>query len=187
MRGHGFATDAGSWFRTSFSDTHPDLLCLLGIIALTIPLDVRRRPRGPSRARRVDLPTEVAPDDRAGACRISWRLIQMELEVSSTDRQVDLVQEGSTVYCARTHRGLLDCPPLGLLRVVNAASPAYLARHGVRRSLEDLQRRRHRSIRAQDPMGISGRLKVTRRFSCPRFRQTARRPAKPLPSPVLAI
>jgi DNA-binding transcriptional LysR family regulator len=36
--------------------------------------------------------------------------------------------------------------PLGLLRMVNAASPAYLARYGVPRSIEDLQRQEHRTI-----------------------------------------
>jgi hypothetical protein len=36
--------------------------------------------------------------------------------------------------------------PLGLLRMVNAASPAYLARYGIPRSLEDLQRQEHRTI-----------------------------------------
>ena len=40
----------------------------------------------------------------------------------------------------------LIAPPLGLLRMVNAASPAYLARHGVPRSLDDLRRQEHRTI-----------------------------------------
>lgn len=43
--------------------------------------------------------------------------------------------------------------PLGLLRMVNAASPAYLARHGVPRSLEDLQRQEHRAIHFSTMLG----------------------------------
>ena len=43
--------------------------------------------------------------------------------------------------------------PLGLLRMVNAASPAYLARYGVPRSLEDLQRQEHRTIHFSTMLG----------------------------------
>jgi DNA-binding transcriptional LysR family regulator len=41
----------------------------------------------------------------------------------------------------------------GLLRMVNAASPAYLARYGVPRSLEDLQRQEHRAIQFSTMLG----------------------------------
>ena len=105
---------------------------------------------------RVDLPTEVArttivpalPDFMAAHP-------ELELEVSSTDRQVDLVQEGfDCVLRLGPIRGeTLIARPLGLLRVVNAASPAYLARHGVPRSLEDLQRQEHRSIHFSPILG----------------------------------
>ena len=43
--------------------------------------------------------------------------------------------------------------PLGKLRMVNAASPAYLARHGVPRSLEDLLRQDHRTIHFSTVLG----------------------------------
>ena len=43
--------------------------------------------------------------------------------------------------------------PLGLLRMVNAASRAYLARHGVPRSLDDLQRQEHRTIHFSTMLG----------------------------------
>ncbi len=43
--------------------------------------------------------------------------------------------------------------PLGLLRMVNAASPGYLSRHGVPRSLEDLQRQEHRTIHFSTMLG----------------------------------
>ena len=116
---------------------------------------------------RVDLPTEVArmtivpalPDFMAAHP-------QLELEVSSTDRQVDLVQEGFDCVLRLGPIGdeTLIARPLGKLRTVNAASPAYLARHGVPRSLEDLQRQGHRTIHfttmlgaTPQGMGISGR------------------------------
>jgi DNA-binding transcriptional LysR family regulator len=73
---------------------------------------------------------------------------ELELEVSSTDRQVDLVQEGFDCVLRLGPIGdeTLIARPLGKLRMVNAASPAYLARYGVPRSLEDLQRQKHRAI-----------------------------------------
>src|SRR5258708_40179453 len=44
-------------------------------------------------------------------------------------------------------------PPLGLLRMGNLSSPAYLARYGVPRSLEDLQRQEHRTIHFSTMLG----------------------------------
>jgi DNA-binding transcriptional LysR family regulator len=105
---------------------------------------------------RVDLPTEVArttvvpalPDFLAAHP-------ELELEVSSTDRQVDLVQEGfdCVLRLGPIRDETLIARPLGKLRMVNAASPAYLARHGVPRSLEDLQRQDHRTIHFSTTLG----------------------------------
>jgi len=79
----------------------------------------------------VDLPTEVArttivpalPDFMAAHP-------ELELELSSTDRQVDLVQEGFDCVLRLGPIGneTLIARPLGKLRMVNVASPAYLAR-----------------------------------------------------------
>jgi DNA-binding transcriptional LysR family regulator len=105
---------------------------------------------------RVDLPTEMArttivpalPDFLAAHP-------ELELEVSSTDRQVDLVQEGFDCVLRLGPIGdeTLIAHALGKLRVVNAASPAYLARHGVPRSLEDLKRQEHRTIHFETSLG----------------------------------
>jgi len=75
--------------------------------------------------------------------------------VSSTDRQVDLVQEGfdCVLRLGPIRDETLIARPLGLLRTANAASPAYLARHGVPRSLEDLQRQEHRTIHFSTMLG----------------------------------
>jgi DNA-binding transcriptional LysR family regulator len=80
---------------------------------------------------------------------------ELELEVSSTDRQVDLVQEGFDCVLRLGPIGeeTLIARPLGKLRIVNAASPAYLARHGVPRSLGDLQRQEHRTIHFETTLG----------------------------------
>ena len=80
---------------------------------------------------------------------------ELELEVSSTDRQVDLVQEGfdCVLRLGPIRDETLIARPLGKLRMVNAASPAYLARHGVPRSLEDLQRQDHRTVHFSTLLG----------------------------------
>ncbi|MDH4566863.1 LysR family transcriptional regulator [Pseudomonas sp. BN414] len=68
----------------------------------------------------------------------------IELEISSTDRRVDLVREGFDLVLRVGP--LLDTSlvarPLGAFPVVNVASRAYLAAHGVPRSLEDLANHR---------------------------------------------
>ncbi|MOA08675.1 HTH-type transcriptional regulator DmlR [compost metagenome] len=64
----------------------------------------------------------------------------VELEVSSTDRRVDLVREGFDLVLRVGP--LLDASlvarSLGAFPVVNVASPAYLAAHGTPRTLDDL-------------------------------------------------
>lgn len=105
---------------------------------------------------RVDLPTEVArmtivpalPDFMA-------TYPKLELEVSSTDRQVDLVQEGfdCVLRLGPIRDETLIARPLGLLRMANAGSPGYLERHGVPRSLDDLQRQAHRAIHFSTMLG----------------------------------
>jgi DNA-binding transcriptional LysR family regulator len=80
---------------------------------------------------------------------------ELELEVSSTDRQVDLVQEGfdCVLRLGPIRDETLIARPLGLLRTANAASPAYLAHYGVPRSPEDLQRQGHRTIHFSTMLG----------------------------------
>ncbi|EPC03342.1 hypothetical protein L861_17520 [Litchfieldella anticariensis FP35 = DSM 16096] len=64
----------------------------------------------------------------------------IELEIGASDRPVNLVEGG--VDCAirvgELSESSLIARPLGLLPVVNCASPGYLARHGVPESIADL-------------------------------------------------
>ncbi len=105
---------------------------------------------------RVDLPTEVARTTIVPALPDFMATHpELELELSSTDRQVDLVQEGFDCVLRLGPIGdeTLIARPLGLLRMVNAASPAYLARYGVPRSLDDLRHQEHRTIHFSTMLG----------------------------------
>ncbi|HDS0923238.1 TPA: LysR family transcriptional regulator [Stenotrophomonas maltophilia] len=64
----------------------------------------------------------------------------LEIELSGTDRRVDLVREGfdCVVRVGPLEDNTLVARPLGVMHIVNCASPAYLAAHGVPRSLDDL-------------------------------------------------
>lgn len=65
---------------------------------------------------------------------------QLEVEVSSTDRRVDLVREGfdCVIRIGAVAEAGLVARPLGMVRVATCASPAYLARRGTPQTLDDL-------------------------------------------------
>ncbi|WFF42004.1 LysR family transcriptional regulator [Salinicola endophyticus] len=105
---------------------------------------------------RVDLPTELARTTLVPALPDFMAAYpDLELQVSSTDRQVDLVEEGFDCVLRLGPVGdeTLIARPLGRLRMVNAASPVYLARHGTPRALEDLHRQGHRTIHYSRALG----------------------------------
>ncbi|BBQ81792.1 LysR family transcriptional regulator [Klebsiella sp. WP3-W18-ESBL-02] len=64
----------------------------------------------------------------------------IELELSSSDRLVDVIREGfdCVVRVGALKDSGLIARPLGKLTVINCASPSYLARFGYPESLEDL-------------------------------------------------
>jgi DNA-binding transcriptional LysR family regulator len=72
--------------------------------------------------------------------RFQEKFPEVELEVSATDRRIDLIEEGFDLAV----RMSLEIPPtyvarrLCTIRVVVCASPAYLARHGTPRVPQDL-------------------------------------------------
>lgn len=95
---------------------------------------------------RVDLPTELARTTIIPALpQFMAAHPELELEISSTDRQVDLVQEGFDCVLRLGPIGdeNLIARQLGSLRMVNAASPAYLARCGTPQTLDDLKNGHH--------------------------------------------
>lgn len=105
---------------------------------------------------RVDLPTEFA---RANIIPALPEFMAMhpgiELEISSTDRRVDLVQEG--MDCVLRVGEIVDdslvARHLGALKMVNAASPAYLEKYGMPRTLEDLTTQGHRMVHYTPTLG----------------------------------
>jgi len=105
---------------------------------------------------RIDLPTEFARSTVLPALPLFMDSYPgIELELSSTDRRVDLIQEG--MDCVLRVGGIVDetlvARTLGSLRMVNAASPAYLARYGVPRTLDDLTAQGHRMVHYTPTLG----------------------------------
>lgn len=64
----------------------------------------------------------------------------LEVELSATDRRVDLVREGfdCVLRVGTLEDSTLVARPLGHIDIINCASPGYLAAHGVPRTLADL-------------------------------------------------
>ena len=103
---------------------------------------------------RVDMPSAMARNHIIPALAEFLRdHPRLELELSCTDRKVDLIREG---FDCVLRVGTLDDPnliarPLGQLTLVNCASPAYLASFGTPRVLEDLGT--HRLIHYVNTLG----------------------------------
>lgn len=105
---------------------------------------------------RVDMSVAVATSvvlPRLGEFMARHPLLQVDL--GTADRRVDLVREG---YDCVLRAGLLAdsslvARPLGSYRLVNCAAPAYLARHGTPRSLDDLAA--HRIVHYDTLLGAS--------------------------------
>jgi DNA-binding transcriptional LysR family regulator len=90
---------------------------------------------------RIDLPNIIARDiilPRLPEFLAAHPLLDMG--ISTTDRRVDLVHEGFDCILRIGALGNSDlvARPLGMMRMSNAASPAYLRQHGVPRTLADL-------------------------------------------------
>jgi DNA-binding transcriptional LysR family regulator len=105
----------------------------------------------------VDVPSRIARRLVAPALPAFFeRYPNVQVMLGSTDRPIDLVQEG--VDCA-IRVGPLDSTslvarPLGALTLINCASPAYLARHGVPNAPEDLRSTGRSITRRQAARGL---------------------------------
>lgn len=64
----------------------------------------------------------------------------LEIELSGTDRRVDLVREGfdCVLRVGPLDDNTLVARPLGVMHIVNCASPAYIAARGMPQTLDDL-------------------------------------------------
>lgn len=103
---------------------------------------------------RLDVSTGMAHDiviPRLGEFMAAHPLV--EIELSSTDRRVDLVHEGfdCVVRVGQLHESELIARPLGHFRMINLASRDYLAAHGTPMTLDDLDR--HQLIHYSTTLG----------------------------------
>jgi len=80
----------------------------------------------------------------------------LEVAISTTDRFVDVVQEGfdCVVRVGALADSELIVRPLGLMPMANVASPAYLKAHGLPKTLEDLAA--HRIVHYSGTLGTHG-------------------------------
>lgn len=105
---------------------------------------------------RVDMPTELA---RTVVIPAMAQLLkanpELELELSGTDRRVDLVQEGfdCVIRLGPIKDDTLIARSLGRLRMINAASPGYLAQYGTPQTLDELLSQNHQMVHYTPTLG----------------------------------
>lgn len=101
---------------------------------------------------RVDMPSRIARRLVAPALPVFFAEHPgIEVELGSSDRVIDLIHEGIDL-ALRVGPPLpssLVVRPIGHLRLVNCASPAYLARQGIPRTPADLTR--HQAVKYASP------------------------------------
>lgn len=102
---------------------------------------------------RVDMPIGVARVVLPRLGELFAAHPELQVELSSTDRYVDVVREGFDCVVRVGPRGdsALIARPLGSYAMVNCASPAYLARYGIPEGVKDLAR--HRLIHYASVLG----------------------------------
>lgn len=90
---------------------------------------------------RIDLPVRLAQNVVIpNLWKFSKKYPKIEIELSSTDRRVDLIQEGfdCVVRIGSLSDSGLIVRSLGQMSVVNCVSPTYIKKYGKPRGLEDL-------------------------------------------------
>lgn len=105
---------------------------------------------------RVDMPAVLAQSVVIPALpQLLKEHPELELELSSTDRRVDLVPEGfdCVVRLGPIVDETLIARPLGHLRMINAASPDYLDCFGVPQTIDDLLNQGHRMVHYMQNFG----------------------------------
>ena len=124
--------------------------------------DLFRRARGPVRGvLRVNLPARI------GRLIVAPALPEfvaahpgIQLELGVTDRPVNLTEEGldCVLRVGTLHDSGLIARPMGRMSLLNVASPAYLARHGIPQTPADLVRDGHVAVRYMSP--ANGRVEA---------------------------
>jgi DNA-binding transcriptional LysR family regulator len=107
---------------------------------------------------RIDMPVRLAKN--AVIPRLSQFIAQhplLDLEISSTDRRVDVIAEGfdCVVRVGHLNDSSLVAKPLGQLTSINCASPAYLEYYGIPQTLDDLKQ--HRLVDYVQTLGAKSR------------------------------
>lgn len=90
---------------------------------------------------RVDVPSRIARRLIAPALPgLLRRYPRLQLMLGSTDRAIDLVQEGAdcVVRVGTLHNSSLVVRPLGHIALINCGSPTYLREYGIPEKPEDL-------------------------------------------------
>ncbi|OUS50225.1 LysR family transcriptional regulator [Shewanella sp. SACH] len=79
----------------------------------------------------------------------------IELELSSTDRKVDVIAEGfdCVIRVGSVQQEGLIAKKLGHFKMLNCVSPAYIAKYGKPESLEDLTQHNHKLVHYVSPLG----------------------------------
>lgn len=92
---------------------------------------------------RIDVPSRIARRLIAPALpSLLRRYPRLQLVLGSTDRAIDLIQEGvdCAVRIGTLHDSSLVVRPLGHIALINCGSPAYLREYGVPEKPEDLMK-----------------------------------------------
>ena len=107
---------------------------------------------------RVDMPVRLA--NNAIIPRLSeFKILHpaLALEISSTDRRVDIVSEGfdCVIRVGNLTDSSLIAKPLGQMESINCASSAYLEKYGIPRTLDDLEH--HHLVDYMQTLGTKSR------------------------------
>ncbi|MDF3125070.1 LysR family transcriptional regulator [Rheinheimera sp. 1928-s] len=90
---------------------------------------------------RIDMPTNLAKEAVIPALpQFLAQHPQLHIQLSSTDRRVDLIAEGfdAVIRIGQLSSSSLIARPLAVLAQVNCVSPAYLEKFGLPETLDDL-------------------------------------------------
>jgi DNA-binding transcriptional LysR family regulator len=133
-----------------FYERSKDLLCDMDELQTMF----QQKPQALTGRLRVDMPIGIAKNLILPLLPTFLRQHPLLcIELSSTDRRVDLVREGfdCVVRIGALQDSSLIARPLGMVRQINCASPAYLAEYGIPQTLADLSQ--HRLIHYTQTLG----------------------------------